>query len=545
MRAVIYARYSSALQHDVSIEDQVRSCKAWIDKEGWALVASYTDHAISGSIRLRPGYQKLLEDARSGEFDVVVSEALDRLSRDQEDVAALYKHLSFSGVKLITIGEGEISELHVGLKGTMNALFLKDLRVKVKRGLEGRVRQGRSGGGLSYGYDVVREYDSRGEPIRGGRKSNEAEALIVRQIFTEFAAGKSPRAIAKALNAEGIPGPFGRAWGPSTIYGNWRRGTGILNNELYIGRLVWNRQRFVKDPATGKRMGRLNERREWIVEDVPELRLVQDQLWQAVKDLQKVVREKVLEKGLGVRAECARRPAYLFSTLLRCGECGGGFSKRSQHHYGCSNARNRGTCKNMLTIRRDLLEASVLAGLKDSLMDPALAREFAAEYHRELNRLNSGREQEHTLRRGELARVERQIRSIIDAIKEGIRTPGVREELEALEAKKQELNRTMKRPVDAVPRLHPRLADLYREKVARLQEELNRNEIRIEAAEVIRDLIREIRLVPENGQLEIELIGDLTAILAFANGSPRRTMPTGVQITMVAGEGFEPPTLGL
>ena len=472
-------------------------------------------------------------------------EALDRLSRDQEDVAALYKHLSFSGVKLITIGEGEISELHVGLKGTMNALFLKDLRVKVKRGLEGRVRQGRSGGGLGYGYDVVREYDSRGELIRGGRKSNEAEAAIVCRIFAEFAAGKSPRAIAKALNAEGISGPFGRTWGPSTIYGNWRRGTGILNNQLYFGRLVWNRQRFVKDPATGKRMGRLNDEREWVVEEVPELRIIEDELWNAVKERQKVVRETILARDFGIRAECARRPAYLFSALLRCGECGGGFSKRSQHHYGCSNARNRGTCKNMLTIRRDVLEASVLAGLKDSLMDPALVREFAAEYHRELNRLNTARDQGHVVRRGELARVERQIRSLIDAIKESIRTPGVREELEALEAKKQELHATLKRPVDLVPRLHPRLADLYREKVARLRDELYRNDILTEAADVIRDLIQEIRLVPENDRLEIDLLGDLAAILAFGNGSPRRIMPTGVQITVVAGEGFEPPTLGL
>src|SRR5437879_2908391 len=195
MRAVIYARYSSALQHDVSIEDQVRSCRAWINKEGWTLVTSYTDHAISGSIRLRPGYQKLLEDARSGEFDVVVSEALDRLSRDQEDVAALYKQLSFSGVKLITIGEGEISELHVGLKGTMNALFLKDLRVKVRRGLEGRVRQGRSGGGRCYGYAVALEHDARGEPLRGGRRINEAEAAIIHHIFAEFDAGNSPKSI--------------------------------------------------------------------------------------------------------------------------------------------------------------------------------------------------------------------------------------------------------------------------------------------------------------------------------------------------------------
>jgi site-specific DNA recombinase len=115
MLAAIYARYSTDLQRAASIEDQIRSCKARIDQEGWTLAASYTDHAVSGSIRLRPGYQKLLEDARSGRFEVVVAEALDRLSRDQEDVAALYKHLSFSGVRLITIGEGEISELHVGL----------------------------------------------------------------------------------------------------------------------------------------------------------------------------------------------------------------------------------------------------------------------------------------------------------------------------------------------------------------------------------------------------------------------------------------------
>src|SRR5262245_13358497 len=108
MRAVIYARFSSDQQRPHSIEDQIRLCKAKIDKEGWNLVTNYTDRALSGSIRLRPGYQTLLENARSGEFDVVVAEALDRLSRDQEDIAALYKHLSFAGVKLITIGEGQI-----------------------------------------------------------------------------------------------------------------------------------------------------------------------------------------------------------------------------------------------------------------------------------------------------------------------------------------------------------------------------------------------------------------------------------------------------
>src|SRR5712664_459240 len=172
MRAAIYARYSSELQRDASIEDQVRLCKARIDTEKWTPAGVYTDHAMSGSIRMRPGYQKLLEDARAGGFDVVVSEALDRLSRDQEDVAALFKHLSFSGVKLLTLAEGEISELHVGLKGTMNALFLKDLAQKTWRGLEGRVRQGRSGGGICYGYDVIRELDAHGAAVNGGRRIN-------------------------------------------------------------------------------------------------------------------------------------------------------------------------------------------------------------------------------------------------------------------------------------------------------------------------------------------------------------------------------------
>ncbi len=270
MRAVVYARYSSDLQRDSSIEDQIRLCRKRIEQQSWEYRHSYTDRAISGASALRPTYQALLEDARRGAFDIVVAEALDRLSRDQEDVAGLLKRLRFAGVRLFTLAEGEIGELHVGLKGTMNALFLKDLADKTRRGLEGRVRQGRSGGGLCFGYELAREHDARGEPVRGGRKIKPAEAAVVRRIFAEFASGRSPRAIAQRLNAERIAGPKGRTWGPSTIYGNWRRGTGVLNNELYIGRLVWNRQGFIKDPATGKRQPRPNPVEEWIRQEVPE-----------------------------------------------------------------------------------------------------------------------------------------------------------------------------------------------------------------------------------------------------------------------------------
>jgi site-specific DNA recombinase len=266
MIAVVYARYSSDLQRDASIEDQIRLCRERIEHERWTYLHAYTDRAISGSSALRPAYQRLLEDARQGQFDVVVAEALDRLSRDQEDVASLFKRLRFAGIRLVTFAEGEISELHVGLKGTMNALFLKDLKVKVKRGLTGRVRQGKSAGGLAYGYQVIRELDLRGELVRGGRRIDEAEAPVVRRIFEAFDAGKSPRCIAKMLNADEVPGPHGRAWCDTMIRGHRLRGSGILHNEIYIGRLVWNRQTFINDPTTGRRVPRYNPETEWITQ---------------------------------------------------------------------------------------------------------------------------------------------------------------------------------------------------------------------------------------------------------------------------------------
>jgi site-specific DNA recombinase len=273
-KAVIYARYSSDMQSQASIEDQIRLAELRSQKEGWQILNRYTDHAMSGASMMRPGIQMLMQDAVAGKFDIVVAEALDRLSRDQEDIAAIYKRLQFAGVKLITLSEGEVNNLHIGLKGTMNALFLKDLADKTRRGMGGRVEKGKSGGGLCYGYDVLRQFDAYGEPIRGERQINPKEAEVVQRIFQDYLDGKSPRNIAHALNREGVRGPEGGQWGPSTIFGNRERGTGILNNELYIGCLVWNRLRYIKNPETGKRVSRLNPESEWIRKAVPDLQII-------------------------------------------------------------------------------------------------------------------------------------------------------------------------------------------------------------------------------------------------------------------------------
>lgn len=214
MRAVIYARYSTDLQSDASIEDQTRICRQLCDQNGWYVTQVYSDHAVSGASLIRHGYQALLNDARLGEFNVVVAESIDRLSRDQEHIAALYKQLTFQNIALNTISEGLVSELHIGLKGTMNALFLKDLAQKTRRGMEGRIRQGRAAGGVSYGYDIVREIRADHTAETGQRTINEGEAAIVRKIFEDFANGKSPRAISIRFNQENLRGPRGKPWGP-------------------------------------------------------------------------------------------------------------------------------------------------------------------------------------------------------------------------------------------------------------------------------------------------------------------------------------------
>ena len=181
MRVAIYARYSSDQQRDASIADQFRMCRLRAEKEGWQVVEEYSDHAISGSSMIqRPGLQALIMDSARGRFDMVLAEALDRVSRDQEDIAGIYKRMRYADVKMFTLSEGEISELHVGLKGTMNALFIKDLADKTRRGLRGRVEDGKSGGGNSYGYNVVKKFDASGEPIRGDRMINAVQAAVRR-----------------------------------------------------------------------------------------------------------------------------------------------------------------------------------------------------------------------------------------------------------------------------------------------------------------------------------------------------------------------------
>ena len=315
MRAAIYARYSSELQSATSIDDQVRVCRERADREGWVVQQVYDDRATSGAlIQNRPGIQQLVSDAKVGRFDIVLTEALDRLSRDQEHISWLYKRLSIAEVAIVTLAEGRIDELHIGMKGTMNAMFLKDLAAKVRRGQRGQVERGKAAGGLAYGYRVVRRWGPDGRPETGLREIDEVQAAIVQRIFTEYLAGMSPRLIAERLNAEGVPGPSGGKWNQSTINRAKGRGRGILRNAIYIGRITYGRASFRKDPDTGRRREVKTAPADWVTKDAPQLRIIDDDTWQRAQELKAV--------HSAVPACKARRPKRLLSGLVFCGVCG-------------------------------------------------------------------------------------------------------------------------------------------------------------------------------------------------------------------------------
>jgi hypothetical protein len=299
----------------------------------------------------------------------------------------------------------------------------------------------------------------------------------------------------------------------------------------------------VKDPDTGKRVSRPNPPFEWVTTSVPELRIVDDELWDQVKVRQTKMR-RVTSNGDPRRFNRARRPKYLFSGLTKCAECGGGYVMYWRDRLACFGARSRGTCTNRLTISRQEVEERVLVALRDKLMRRDLFEDFCREYVRELNRLRMEHRAGLSSARSELATAESEIRKLVQAIKDGVSALSIKDELLSLEARKAELQSRLNAP-EMPELLHPRMADVYREKVGSLCSALENEDGRTGAVEAIRALIETILLEPDGDQLKITLKGDLAGMLSAARDS-KRSPDTGdllVQIKLVAGAGFEPPRI--
>lgn len=560
LNAASYARFSTDLQTDKSIDDQQRLCRGLAERNGWHIVAELSDHAISGASLIRPSIQRLLRMIENREIDIVIAEALDRLSRDQEHIAHIYKQCEFAGIKIFTYAEGEIDVLKKGVKGIMSELFLKDLAQKTHRGLEGVAKEGRSAGGRSYGYKAVNKLDDKGELIRGLRCIDPDESKIVIRIFKEYVAGASPKAIVKGLNTDGIPSPRGGEWGFSTINGNRKRGNGILNNELYIGRSVWNRQQFFKHPKTGTRNARVRKADDVTVVEVPELRIIDQELWDAAKRVQGRLDQKT-------QFWQKQRPKGLLSGLLRCGCCGGGYAKITLDRVGCTTRRDKGTCSNRRSMKITVLEERVLGALRERLMNDELCAIFCDEYYEHQKRVRLEHNAAMAGYQSEFERNKRQIDKLLDAIAQGLDPLTVKDRINSLSERQRDLEALIKLKDVAPVLLHPAIAHRYKVAVQKLIDLLSDTDHRSEAADLIRSLIEKIVLTPsrEDEGLTVDLYGDLAGILqASVGGLPAQkektpgTRPGVISHTeeadktnalsgakMVAGIGFEPMTFRL
>jgi site-specific DNA recombinase len=568
-RCAIYARYSSDLQSPTSIADQFRLCEAFAERQRLNVVARFEDAALSGfGVEHRPGYRALLAAALQTPppFDLILVEDVSRLTRDLSEVLRLYHRLRLRGVDLVGVSDGistvnQSGKVTLTVKGLVNELYLDDLRAKTHRGLEGRVARGMSAGGRIFGYRTIAVADDarvgkRESPARF--EIDEREAGVVRQIFREYADGRSMRAIAHQLNANGVPfpakdtkrGPARRGWAISTIYV-------ILLNEKYVGQWIWNKTRFLKDPDSGRRRPIARPADEWIRQDRPELRIVDDGLWRAVQSRFEQIRTSF--GGPRRPPHGGARPIYsryLLTGLLRCATCGARMRaqtavrrKGNRVHragwYRCSFSADKGptVCAHRVWYRQGRLEGVLIGKFREAMTPPivdALTRSVNA-YLDAAERAHDDRA--HELK-AEILRLEREAGNLVRFLAGG-ESFTVRGELRSIEAALQglrvELAELEQHAGVNLPRVSP---GWIRARLEHL-DGLLRDDAQRARLEILKHLDGDLTIRPLPGEAKrgalhpFEIRGRLKHDSLLALHQEAACGP------LVAGAGFEPATFGL
>lgn len=489
MRAVIYARYSTDRQSESSITDQMKVCRDRAERECWKVVGCHSDSATSGSVAVgaRSGGNTLLRDAMAGRFDVLLLEGLDRLSRDQVEQERIVRRLEHRGIRIVGIADGYDSKHGArkvlrGVRGLINELYLDDLRHKTQRGMHGQIDRGYIAGGRCYGYDIERTEAGSRHVI------NPEQARWVHWIFQELAAGRTLRSVVYELNARGVPSPRSGSWAVSTLYGSPIKGSGLINNELYRGRYIWNRSQWVKDPDSGKRQRLERPRSEWRAVDVPDLRIVPEALWLKVR--------LRVDAGRGADGRKAmKRPAVtLLGGLMHCPHCGGPLTAVNNARYGCSRRHDRGAaiCAGFY-IRRDVAEARLLSAVRDGMLSPTAAAEFEDELRRRLEAAATDSQSTVAEAKQRLVRLDAEISRLVDALAAAGSSAALLTRLQAAEREREQLAFLLQ-DMPSEEFVLPDVRQIYRSRLVALNESLKHDTTRV------RTVLREIL-----GRVDIEL----------------------------------------
>ena len=408
-QAVIYARYSSHAQRDVSIDQQIDSCRSFAARGGIEIADTYIDRAISGTSDRRPAFQRMIADAKDRRWQYVIVYTLDRFSRDRYDSAVYKRQLRNCGVKVLSAME-QITDDPTGvimesiLEGYAE-YYSKELSRKVRRGHEDNARKCMVNGALPLGY-------RRGDDGRYAIDDNTAP--IVREIFRRVGGGEALVRIAEDFNRRGIRTKTGAAFNKSSF-------NQILTNERYAGVYMYQDLR--------------------IPDGIPAI--VTREEFDAVQ--QHITQKKNPRRSGSADAPQARRREdgiYILTGKLFCGECGSplvgvsgtGKSGRLHHYYRCKGHSSGCELKN---IRRDDVERDIAAALKNVVLsEEGIAALARATYQQQIS-ARSGTDA--SLLEAQLLDTEKALRNILAAIEAGIFTASTRDRLQELETQKAQL----------------------------------------------------------------------------------------------------------
>jgi DNA invertase Pin-like site-specific DNA recombinase len=425
----------SDLQQDRSVEDQFHICRSLAKREGIRVVQTFDDRALSGASLIdRKGALALIDAAKRKAFDTVIVESLDRLSRDQADLAIIYKTLQFHGVEICTVNEGVATPMHVGIRGLLGAMFLRDLGDKVRRGAMGRVREGKIPGAVAYGYEAV-----PGKP--GERRIKPDEAKVLRFIYEQTAKGRSGRDIAAELTAKGVPAPDGGSHWSHQIFTNGQ--TGLVGRPLHRGEIHWNTKRTVLNPETGRKTKRFNDRKDWLIVPAEHLRIIDEPLWDAAMKVRRDRAEQLAPNGKKQRAVIPRN-RFILSGMLRCAACGGSMriagATRSGPRMVCSRAHQRDECSNRRTYSLQALKECIADFIQQHVDEPkrldAAMRQWQIDYAKSAKQNRA--ESEVIERR--LSRLSNQINRLAAAVRDSdIEVPELLAQMKPLQMERAEL----------------------------------------------------------------------------------------------------------
>lgn len=347
-KAVIYARYSSKNQNDYSIEAQITSCVQYADKHNMEIVNIYRDKAISARTESRPGFQQMIKDSYSGEFDIIIVWALDRFARNVKDAENNFDILLNNNVTVVSVTENfdnsPQGEFIRGLFNLWAQYYSKSLAVNVKRGMDQNTEYCYfNGGQVPFGYKAVPANDNISNSKRPKKKLvvNEDTRYIVEEIFNRYAEGETMKSICDDLNNRGILTSSSSQFSRTSL-------NSILKNKRYTGLYIFNGTE--------------------VPNGIP--KIIDMDLFEKVQ--QKLVTNKMAP------ARSLAKEEYLLTGKLVCGECGkpmtgcsGKSHTQATYRYYTCKKESSGKYKNCVTknIRKDVLEEIVLSKAKLFLTD--------------------------------------------------------------------------------------------------------------------------------------------------------------------------------